>query len=33
VQAAVEALKADGTLQAIAEKWKLDPANLDTAAQ
>jgi len=33
VQAAVEALKADGTLQAIAEKWKLDPANLQTAAQ
>ncbi|HLA32663.1 MAG TPA: transporter substrate-binding domain-containing protein [Pseudomonas sp.] len=33
VQAAVEALKADGTLQAIAEKWKLDPANLNTAAQ
>lgn len=33
VQAAVNALKADGTLQAIAEKWKLDPANLNTAAQ
>ncbi|UUY09201.1 ABC transporter substrate-binding protein [Pseudomonas sp. J452] len=31
VQAAVEALNADGTLKAIAEKWKLDPANLQTA--
>lgn len=31
VQAAVEALKADGTLKAIAEKWKLDPTNLNTA--
>ncbi|BAN47618.1 ABC transporter substrate-binding protein [Metapseudomonas resinovorans] len=30
---AVAALKADGTLKAIAEKWKLDPANLDTTAQ
>ncbi|QEY64088.1 ABC transporter substrate-binding protein [Metapseudomonas lalkuanensis] len=33
VQDAVSALKADGTLKAIAEKWKLDPANLETAAQ
>lgn len=33
VQDAVAALKADGTLKAIAEKWKLDPANLETAAQ
>ncbi|MBT8768951.1 transporter substrate-binding domain-containing protein [Metapseudomonas boanensis] len=33
VQDAVSALKADGTLKAIAEKWKLDPVNLETAAQ
>jgi len=33
VQAAVQALTADGTLKAIAEKWKLDPANLQTTAQ
>lgn len=33
VQDAIDALKADGTLQTIAEKWKLDPANLETAAQ
>ncbi|MCO6058658.1 ABC transporter substrate-binding protein [Pseudomonas sp. MOB-449] len=33
VEAAVSALKADGTLKSIAEKWKLDPANLETAAQ
>ena len=29
--AALDALKADGTLKALAEKWKLSPANLDTA--
>lgn len=33
VEGAVSALKADGTLKSIAEKWKLDPANLETAAQ
>ena len=33
VEDAVSALKANGTLKSIAEKWKLDPANLETAAQ
>lgn len=29
VEAAINTLKADGTLKAISEKWKLDPANVE----
>jgi polar amino acid transport system substrate-binding protein len=33
VTAAVKALKADGTLKALSEKWKLDPVNVEIAKQ
>jgi polar amino acid transport system substrate-binding protein len=33
VQSAIDALKADGSLKAISEKWKLAPANLEVAGQ
>ncbi|RJG13881.1 ABC transporter substrate-binding protein [Pseudomonas cavernicola] len=33
VQDAVNALRADGTLKTISEKWKLDPANVEVTGQ